>query len=124
MINDLRSLTIHAVDCITVWRDQFRQLAAIGGGGNQSKNLKRLVSNKMPFLVPGDGFDSNSVSITTPGTNLVNYLNKMKSDTSHFGSLSIAKRFNFCERNKSDPFLLTAGKQKAGIAQGSGITAM
>jgi hypothetical protein len=58
----------------------------------------------------------------------VNYLIKMKSDTSHFGSLELAKYFNFCDRNKSDPFLITPGlprQQKgAGLAQGSGITAM
>lgn len=40
---------------------------------------------------------------------MINYLIKMKSDTSHFGSLEIGKIFNFCERNRSDPFLITAG---------------
>ena len=57
---------------------------------------------------------------------MVNYLIKMKSDTSHFCTLDIAKYFNFCERYRSDPFLITAGlsQQPKAIAQGSGITAM
>jgi len=57
---------------------------------------------------------------------MVNYLIKMKSDTSHFCTLDIAKYFNFCERYRSDPFLIAAGlgQQPKAIAQGSGITAM
>ena len=50
----------------------------------------------------------------------------MKSDTSHFCTLEIAKYFSFCDRYRSDPFLITAGlaQQPKAIAQGSGITAM
>ena len=53
---------------------------------------------------------TNGPEIESPGnSSMVNYLIKMKSDTSHFGSLEISKYFNFCEKTKSDPFLLTAG---------------
>jgi hypothetical protein len=40
---------------------------------------------------------------------MINYLVKMKSDTSHFGGLEIAKYFNFCEKTRSDPLLVTPG---------------
>jgi len=56
---------------------------------------------------------------------LINYLIKMKSDTSHFCNLEIGKYFNFCDRNRSDPFLITTGlSQTKNLAVGSGITAM
>jgi hypothetical protein len=49
----------------------------------------------------------------------------MKSDTSHFCNLEIGKYFNFCDRNRSDPFLITTGLSQAkNLAVGSGITAM
>lgn len=72
------------------------------------------------MLVP-----NSSVSNSTSG-NIVNYLAKMKTDTVHFASLHIAKYFHFCDRTKSDTFLImpampvTAPK----LAVGSGVTAM
>jgi hypothetical protein len=50
----------------------------------------------------------------------------MKSDTSHFSTLGIARYFNFCDKNRSDPFLITAGlaSQARNLAVGSGATAM
>ena len=36
----------------------------------------------------------------------INYLVKMKNDTSHFHSLEVGKYFNFIEGGRSDPFLI------------------
>lgn len=67
---------------------------------------------------------NSSVSNSTSGI-LVNYLAKMKSDTVHFAGLDIAKYFSFCDRTRSDPFLITSGMPTAKqVAVGSGITAM
>jgi hypothetical protein len=41
----------------------------------------------------------------------INYLIKMKSDTSHFYQLEISKYFNFSENGRSDPFLITPSLQ-------------
>ena len=49
----------------------------------------------------------------------------MKSDTSHFCTIEIGKCFSFCERNRSDPFLITTGLSQAkNLAVGGGIAAM
>jgi len=100
---------MHVVDSITVWRDQFIQRTI--QGASQSKNLKRINQTRVSFLLPLNGESNN-----------INYLIKIKSDTSHFCTLDIGKLFNFCERTRSDPFLVTAGKTS--VAAGSGITAM
>ena len=38
----------------------------------------------------------------------VNYLLKMRNDTSNFANLTIAKHFNFVENTRGDPFLIQA----------------
>jgi hypothetical protein len=83
----------------------------------------------LAFLITSD--ESYHQSTTNNGSqdeshqSLINYLIKMKSDTSHFCNLEIGKYFNFCERNRSDPFLITTGLSQAkNLAVGSGITAM
>jgi hypothetical protein len=83
----------------------------------------------LSFLTPAAGDEHNgntSQNVGSSGPNLINYLIKMKSDTSHFGQLEIGKFFNFCEKTRSDPFLITTGlsHQPKNLAVGSGITAM
>jgi hypothetical protein len=117
-INDLRKLSIHVVDTIVMWREQFRYIA--GMSGSQSKNLRRLSQSRLSFLVPAVNEDGN----TSTNPAMINYLIKMKSDTSHFGQLEIGRFFSFCEKTRSDPFLITTGLSQQPKAVGSGITAM
>jgi hypothetical protein len=82
----------------------------------------------MSFLIPAsEELNGNtSQNVGSSGPSLINYLIKMKSDTSHFAQLEIGKFFNFCEKTRSDPFLITTGlsQQPKNLAVGSGITAM
>ena len=60
-------------------------------------------------MVPNEingGHSSTNTSGNAGQVTMINYLIKMKSDTSHFGGLEIGKYFNFCEKARSDPFML------------------
>jgi hypothetical protein len=93
-------------------------------GTSQGKNLRKLSQNNIAFLITSN--DAGDTSQSPRKQSLVNYLIKMKSDTSHFSTLGIARYFNFCDKNRSDPFLITAGlaSQARNLAVGSGATAM
>jgi hypothetical protein len=68
---------------------------------------------------------NSSVTNSASGSTVVNYLAKMKTDTAHFATLEMAKFFSFCDRTRSDPFLISPGMPtKQAVAAGSGITAM
>lgn len=75
--------------------------------GAQSKSLRRLSQARHQFLIPA--IEDSNATAQSRETTLINYLIKMKSDTSHFGQLDIGKYFNFCEKTRSDPFLITTG---------------
>jgi hypothetical protein len=92
-------------------------------GTSQGKNLRKLSQNNIAFLITSNDADTSQ---SPRRQSLVNYLIKMKSDTSHFSTLGIARYFNFCDKNRSDPFLITAGlaSQARNLAVGSGATAM
>jgi len=126
-INDLRKLSIHVVETIVMWRDLFRQIGMLTV--SQAKSLKRLQQQRFAFLITSDeSYHNNTTENGSRDENhqtLINYLIKMKSDTSHFCTLEIGKFFNFCERNRSDPFLITTGLSQAkNLAVGGGIAAM
>jgi hypothetical protein len=91
---------------------------------SQGKNLRKLSQNNIAFLITSNDGGDNAQSPRQQ--TLVNYLIKMKSDTSHFSTLGISRYFNFCDKNRSDPFLITAGlaSQARNLAVGSGATAM
>ena len=111
-----------------MWRDLFRQIGMLAV--SQAKSLKRLQQQRVAFLITSDeSYHNNTTDNGSRDENhqtLINYLIKMKSDTSHFSTLGIARYFNFCDKNRSDPFLITAGltSYARNLAVGSGATAM
>jgi len=81
-LHSLRMLSLNAVECIVIWREQM--LYAY----NQSTPMRKNgPSPTIPYL-----------------SNNQNYLVKMKSDTDFLKGHNISKYFNFAEKN--DPFLV------------------
>eukprot|EP00347_Sterkiella_histriomuscorum_P021246 403334687 len=108
-LTNLRHLSIYTVEQIAQWRDQLRYLALLNSQNKAIKKHKLLPSAQIPYL-------------TSQG---INYLVKMKTDTNHFCTLSIAKYFNFSESSRVDPFLISCSlQQKSQLAAGSGIRAI
>ncbi len=109
LLNNLRTLSIHVVECIVLWRDQMRYVALLNQQkrGNTKKPKGLIPSLQIPFF-------------TTEGKN---YLVKMKTDTLNFVNLEMGKYYNFSSA-RSDPFLITASLNQSHFAAGSKISAI
>ena len=87
----MRALSIRCVELVVLWRDQFRYLALIGSKMRTIRKRRAQTAIQVPFLT----------------TDNLNYLLKMKSDTSCFATMAIGKHFNFAaETSRGDPFLI------------------
>ena len=80
VLNSLRMLSLHAVKCVTEWRQQLIYsylLTTVGGHTGQERNSMSKFKN-IPFIWEGE-----------------NYLLKMKGDTAFLLSCEFGQFFNF-----------------------------
>lgn len=104
---------MYVVEQICDWRDHLRYIALLNPASQKPLKKRKIISQTSP----------NSPPYLT-GDN-INYLVKMKQDTSGFRDLGIARFFNFSDTGRGDPLLICPSLQnKNSIAAGSGIAAM
>jgi hypothetical protein len=103
----------------------------IASAGGAKSITRKIAQPRISFLINLDegAVPNSSITNSANGGTAVNYLIKMKTDTGHFHKLEIAKYFNFCDRTKSDPFLISPGMvpmvaPPRQLAAGSGFSAM
>lgn len=109
LLTNLRQLTIYTVEQVSLWRDQLRYLALLNPSQKALKKHKLMpAATSIPYITCDN----------------VNYLVKMRSDTTHFSQLPISKYFNFSENGRGDPLLIAPSLQSRGVAAGSGIAAI
>ena len=90
-LKELRALSIRCVELVVLWRDQFRYLALIGSKQRTIRKRRAQTAIQVPYLTNDN----------------VNYLIKMKTDTTIFATMAIARHFNFApENSRGDPFLI------------------